>query len=171
MPVKLAGGAGKVKDRNPVIDVAEKSDTPVVLGKPPNNGKPAEAVEGRGVAEGNAGEAPAGRTQRRETERDKKKKGSGTHLICITRKEDLSHPLERVAAELRRAALRPFVTIALAGGLIPHNRPPSPQKSVSPIRRLPRRPLLPGYFFTNASGSMPACLRMACSVPSGMSPG
>jgi len=61
------GGAGKVKDRNPVIDTAEKSDTPIVPRKPPNNGEPAEVVEGRGVAEGNAGEAPAERTQSRET--------------------------------------------------------------------------------------------------------
>ena len=61
------GGTGKVEDRNPVIDVAEKSDIPVVPKKPPNEGRPAEAVEGRGVAEGNAGEAPAGRTQSRET--------------------------------------------------------------------------------------------------------
>ena len=27
------------------------------------------------------------------------------------------------------------------------------------------------YFFRNSSGSIPACLRMARSVPSGMSPG
>ena len=60
------GGAGKVKDRNPAIDVAENSDTPIVPKKPPNEGQPEEAVEGRGVAEGNAGEAPAGRTQSRE---------------------------------------------------------------------------------------------------------
>ena len=38
---------------------------PIVPKKPPNNGQPAEAVEGRGVAKGNAGETPAGRTQRR----------------------------------------------------------------------------------------------------------
>ena len=35
--------------------------------KPLNKGQPAEAVEGRGVTEGNAGEPPAGRTQSRET--------------------------------------------------------------------------------------------------------
>lgn len=61
------GGAGKVKDRNPVIDATEKSDTPIVPGKLPNNGQLAEAVEGRGVTKGNAGEPPAGRTQSRET--------------------------------------------------------------------------------------------------------
>lgn len=61
------GGAGKVKDRNPAIDTAEKSDMLIVPKKPPNNGESAEAVEGRGVAKGNAGEAPADRTQRRET--------------------------------------------------------------------------------------------------------
>ena len=61
------GGAGKVNDRNPAINVIEKSDTPIVPKKPPNNGQPAEAVEGRGVAKGNAEEPPAGRTQSRET--------------------------------------------------------------------------------------------------------
>jgi len=61
------GRAGKAKGRNPAIDAAEKSDTPVLPKKPPNNGQPAEAVEGRGVAEGNAREPPAGRIQSRET--------------------------------------------------------------------------------------------------------
>ena len=63
VPALLAGGTGKVDDRNPVIHVVEKSDTPIVPGKPPNKGEPAEAVEGRGVAEGNAGEATTCRTQ------------------------------------------------------------------------------------------------------------
>lgn len=61
------GGAGKVNDRNPVIDAAEKSDIPIVPKKPPNKGQPAEAAEGRGVAEGNAQETPAGRAQNRGT--------------------------------------------------------------------------------------------------------
>lgn len=69
------GGAGKVNDRNPAINVIEKSDTPIVPEKPPNNGQPSlslgagsvEVVEGRGVAKGNAEEPPAGRTQSRET--------------------------------------------------------------------------------------------------------
>jgi len=61
------GGAGKVKDRNPAVNAVEKSDTPIGPKKPPNKGQPAEVVEGRGVAEGNAGEAPAGRTQSLET--------------------------------------------------------------------------------------------------------
>jgi len=61
------GGTGKVEDRNPVIDVAEKSDTPILPKNPPNNGEPAEVVERRGVAKGNAGETPAERTQSRET--------------------------------------------------------------------------------------------------------
>ena len=52
--------------RNPTIDLDEKSDTPVVPGKRPNNGEsPAEVVEGRGVAKGNAGETPTHRTQSR----------------------------------------------------------------------------------------------------------
>ena len=61
------GGAGKVKYRNPAIHAVEKSDTPIVPKKPPNNGQPAETVEGRGVAKGNAGATPAGRTQCRST--------------------------------------------------------------------------------------------------------
>ena len=63
--MELAGGAGK-GNRNPAINAAEKSDTPIVPEKPPNKGKPAEAVEGRGVAKGNAGETPTGRIQSRE---------------------------------------------------------------------------------------------------------
>jgi len=52
--------------RNPTIDADEKSDTPIVPGKPPNNGRsPAEVVDGRGVAKGNAGETPTHRTQSR----------------------------------------------------------------------------------------------------------
>jgi hypothetical protein len=52
--------------RNPTIDADEKSDTLIVPRKRPNNGdSPAEAVEGRGVAKGNAGEAPTHRTQSR----------------------------------------------------------------------------------------------------------
>jgi hypothetical protein len=54
----LPGGVGKVKDRNPAIYAAKKSDTPIVPKKLPNKGAPAEAVEGRGVANGNAGETP-----------------------------------------------------------------------------------------------------------------
>jgi len=70
----LSGGAGK-GNRNPAINADEKSDAPIVPEKPPNKGQAsflieecsAEAVEGRGAAKGNAGETPAGRTQRRET--------------------------------------------------------------------------------------------------------
>lgn len=68
-PEKLSGGAGKVKGRNPAINAVEKSDAPIVPKKPPNKGKgtPAEVVEGRCATEGNAGESPADRTQRRAT--------------------------------------------------------------------------------------------------------
>ena len=62
-----SGGTGKVIDHNPVINAAEKSDTPVVPKKLLNEAGAEEAVEERGVAEGNAGEAPAGRTQSRGT--------------------------------------------------------------------------------------------------------
>ena len=63
---KLApGGTGKVNNSNPVAHADEKSDTSVVPKKPPNNGKPAEVVEERDVAKGNAGQTPARRTQSR----------------------------------------------------------------------------------------------------------
>lgn len=58
---EVSGGAGK-GNRNPAIHAAEKSDAPVVPKKPPNKGKPAEEVEGRGAAKGNAEESPASRT-------------------------------------------------------------------------------------------------------------
>ena len=60
-------GAGKAQSRNPVVDVDEKSDTPVVSKKLPNNGKPAEVVEKRGVAKGNVTQKPVRRTQSRES--------------------------------------------------------------------------------------------------------
>ena len=62
---KLPDGVEKASGRNAAIDAAEKSDTPVVPKKPPNKGKPAETVEGRGVTKGNAQEPPACRTQGR----------------------------------------------------------------------------------------------------------
>jgi len=63
-----AGGAGKVESRNPAIHADEKSDTPILPEKPPNNrGNPAEVVEGRGVAKGNTDKTPAPRTQSRNS--------------------------------------------------------------------------------------------------------
>ena len=56
-------GAEKADRRNPAIHTDEKSDTLKVPKKPPNKGsRPAEAVEGRGVAKGNADRTPAPRT-------------------------------------------------------------------------------------------------------------
>jgi hypothetical protein len=48
----------------PAPETVEKSDSPVVPRKPSNNGRqlPAEMVEGRGEAEGNAEQTPACRT-------------------------------------------------------------------------------------------------------------
>jgi len=65
VPVKVAGGAGKVNNRDPAINAAQKSHTPVVPGKPPNNGRPAEVAAVRGVAKGNVDDAPADRAQNR----------------------------------------------------------------------------------------------------------
>ena len=62
-----SGGAGK-GNRNPATDADEKSDIPIVPRKSPHNGcSPAEAMEGRGIAAGNAFDAPARRTQSRES--------------------------------------------------------------------------------------------------------
>jgi RNA-directed DNA polymerase len=62
-----SGGTEKVNDRHSVINGAEKSDVPVVPKKLLNEAGAEEAMEERGATEGNAGEAPAGRTQSRET--------------------------------------------------------------------------------------------------------
>lgn len=65
---RVPDGTCKVKSRNPVAHADEKSDTPVVPKKPLNKGdEPAEMVEERAVAKGNANKAPAPRTQRRDT--------------------------------------------------------------------------------------------------------
>ena len=46
------------------------------------------------------------------------------------------------------------------------------QPSAGPDYRMLMRVMRRGHFFCrNTSGSMPACLRMARSVPSGISPG
>jgi group II intron reverse transcriptase/maturase len=59
----LSGGARKAYGRNLAIDMDEKSDTFVVPRKSPNKGSvPAEAMEGRSVAKGNADQSPAPRT-------------------------------------------------------------------------------------------------------------
>jgi len=62
------GGAGKAASRNPVINAGEKSDTPIRPEKSPNKGMlPAEAMEERGVAQGNTDKVPALRTQSRDS--------------------------------------------------------------------------------------------------------
>ena len=59
------GGPGKAKSRTPGL-TAEKSDALVVPGKPSNKGdQPAEMVEGRSAAKGNAEQDPTPRTQSR----------------------------------------------------------------------------------------------------------
>ncbi len=59
--------AGKVNDRKPAIHADEKSDTPILPKKLPNEGvNPEEAMEGRGVTRGNANGNPACRTQSRD---------------------------------------------------------------------------------------------------------
>jgi RNA-directed DNA polymerase len=63
---KVSGSPGKAKCHKPGIKAAEKSDTPIVLKKPSNKGiLPAEMVEGRDVAKGNAEQTSAPRTQSR----------------------------------------------------------------------------------------------------------
>jgi retron-type reverse transcriptase len=60
------GGSGKAKSRTPGQPTVEKSDALVLPGKPSNKGDvPAEMVEGRSAAKGNAEQDPAPRTQSR----------------------------------------------------------------------------------------------------------
>ena len=58
-----SGRTGKAICRNPVLETVEKSDSLIVPKKPSNKGTfPAEMVEGRSEAEGNAEQTPASRT-------------------------------------------------------------------------------------------------------------
>ena len=61
------GRVGKAEGRHPTMNGPGKSDRPIVPGKPPNKAErsAAEAVEGRGLAKGNAGQQNAPRTQSR----------------------------------------------------------------------------------------------------------
>ncbi len=60
------GNSGKARCHNPEQPTVEKSDAFVVPGKPSNKGiRPAEMVEGRNAAKGNAEQVPAPRTQSR----------------------------------------------------------------------------------------------------------
>ena len=108
-PALLAGGTGKVEDRNPVIHVVEKSDTPIVPRKPSNKGESAEAVEGRGVAEGNAGETPAGRTQSREPA------SKGLEGIREAARKDGTHPYPEERFHVKHPRQEPCAVIPLAG--------------------------------------------------------
>jgi len=82
------GGTGKAQSHNPVAYAGEKSDTPVVPKKPPNNGSgqsgdPAEVVEGRGVAKGNVTENPTPRTPSRD-----KRVSMGLEGVRIAARQD-----------------------------------------------------------------------------------
>jgi RNA-directed DNA polymerase len=65
-----AGGAVKANSHKAAIDAGEESDTSIVPTKSSNKGTPgpAEMMEGRDVAKGNARQAPAPRTQSRTSE-------------------------------------------------------------------------------------------------------
>lgn len=106
------GGTGKAQNRNPVAHAEEKpqqpKSRPVVPKRPPNegssqSGEPAEVVEERGVAKGNASEFPTPRTPSRDkrvsmgldgvrmaARRDKTVRGTGTaapHHTAATGRE------------------------------------------------------------------------------------
>jgi len=89
------GGAGKACSHNPAAYADEKSDTPILPKKPPNKGSdPAEVVEGRGVAKGNADKIPASRTQSRSSRASmglegvrqaaRRDRGCGSRHFCTT---------------------------------------------------------------------------------------
>ena len=62
------GSSGKAKCHTPEQPAVEKPDTLILPGKPSNKGDdPAEMVEGRSVAKGNAEQVPAPRTQSRNS--------------------------------------------------------------------------------------------------------
>ena len=65
-PAMSAGGAWKVNNRTHAIYAVEKSDTPILLRKPPNKDRSAEEAEKRGVAKGSVEEFTACRTLNRE---------------------------------------------------------------------------------------------------------
>lgn len=67
VPAEQCGLDGEGASHHAATHAVEKSDMPILSKKQPNKGQPAEAVEGRGVAEGNAFDSPADRTQSRET--------------------------------------------------------------------------------------------------------
>ena len=62
----MSGGTEKATSHNAVVNVDEKSDRSVLPGKLPNKAGAAEAMEGRGLVKGNAGESNTVRTQCRE---------------------------------------------------------------------------------------------------------
>ena len=88
------GGSGKAKCHTPDPPAVEKSDALILPGKPSNKGEqPAEMVEERSVAKGNAEQAPAPRTQSRNScastglERVRQRAGiggCGSRRSCIT---------------------------------------------------------------------------------------
>jgi RNA-directed DNA polymerase len=64
--VTTPGSSGKAQSHTPGEPSVEKWDALVIPGKPSNKGdQPAEMVEGRSAARGNAGQVPAPRTQSR----------------------------------------------------------------------------------------------------------
>jgi RNA-directed DNA polymerase len=65
---EIPGNTGKAHSRKPVRQAVEKSDSLIVPKKPSNNGaSPAEMVEGRGEAKGNAEQTTASRTLSRSS--------------------------------------------------------------------------------------------------------
>ena len=116
--ISSAPGADRVgwgrPSRNPTIDADEKSDAPIVPEKRPNNGDcPAEVVEGRGAAEGNAGETPTHRTQSR---------GRGSmglegvrEAACRDRRARFTALLHHITPELLEASFQGLRRDAAAG--------------------------------------------------------
>lgn len=109
-----AGRTGKANGRTLVMNVTRKSDRPVVPAKSPNKAEntAAEAMEGRGLAKGNAGQQNTSRTQCRTNDvpsalervrqvavRDKGARFTSIfHHISIDRLREAFNSLEKKAA-------------------------------------------------------------------------
>lgn len=147
--------------RNPTIDADEKSDAPIGPEKRPNNGDcPAEVVEGRGAAEGSAGETPTHRTRSRGR---------------------VSMGLEGVREAARRCASRhdprqepyavvPLVRICAGGGGQPPSLPRPPvssppmNTSLSTLTNTPNTSLHPPGAPTSRLGDEPRADTRAASA-------
>ena len=108
-------GAVKAIGRTAATYTSEKSDTFVVPRKSPNKGhRPAEALEGRNVAKGNANPAPAPRTQRRNSCASMGLEGV-RKAACRDRRQRFTALLHHITPALLTESFRALSRSAAAG--------------------------------------------------------